>query len=350
MGSKFGWILAAAVVLGLGAIAAYIFVFPSPSDPTDATQKFGFMEIKPIDVPLADVIGYQPRAEGNAADDYVKAIDVYKKHARAIGEAWTHSDDLGRGAYSLNPDLLKTLQAIDDLVAPGTLKASMKYTFTYTPKSFVVGLGGTTSNDVEDFAADSTLYAPACQMYRLGAAVELLAYHYYGKKDYAKAEKTLKHVLMIGRHMMDEDSRPAMVTSGISLQIDALELSRQVYHFMGGDRKKQVASMNSYRSCLGAIQDHYEAKTAALWKATPNPGDVFNIIENDKDRAWRVQGILYLGLLNYAIKTDQISRGDARMTTKLIEKFLNSSDEYEAAAAKAARDITEAEFKMIGNR
>lgn len=350
MGSKFGWIIAGAVVLAIGGIATYIFVFPSPTDPTGATQKFGFMEVKPIDTPISDVIGYQPRAEGNAADDYQKAIAVYKKNAKAIGLAWLHSDELGRGAYALDAGLLKALQTIDDLVAPGTLKASMKYTFVYTPKEFVVGLGGATRNDMEDFSTDPTIYAPASQMYRLGTSLELLAYHYYGKKDYAKAEKTLKHVFVVGRHMMDEDSRPVMVQSGIDLQSDAIDLLRAVYRGMGGDHSKQTKAMSAYNSCLKAILDHYEAKTAALWKAVPNPGDAFNMAENEKDRAWRVQAILYLGLLNYAIKIDQISRGDARMTTKLIEKYINSSDEFEAAAAKAARDITEAEFKKIGNR
>lgn len=349
MGSKLGWILAG-IVLVIAGVIGFVVFFPSPTDPTPATQKFGFMEMKLITVPIADLIGYQPRQEGNAADDYQKAIDIYKRNAKGIGEAWTHSEGLGKGTYSLPTDLLKALQAIDDLVARGSLKASMKYTFVYTPKEFVVGFGVTAYEDMEEFSSNRNLYAPSSQLFRLGMSLELLAYHYYGKKDYLRAEKTLQHLFVLGRHMMDEQSRPVMVQSGIDLQQEAIGLLRPVYRDMGGDHKKQIGAIASYKSCLAAILGHYDTKKDALWRTAPNPGDVFNMIANEKDRAWRVQAILYLGVLNYAIKVDRISRGDARMTTKYIEKFINSADEYEAAAAKAARDITEADFRMLGSR
>ena len=78
----------------------------------------------------------------------------------------------------------------------------------------------------------------------------------------------------------------------------------------------------------------------------PNPGDVFNVAENDKDRSWRIQAILSLGI----VKFTATKRGDLRRVRKIIDKNVAGDDPLAAAAAKAAKELTARQFNQLGTR
>jgi hypothetical protein len=80
----------------------------------------------------------------------------------------------------------------------------------------------------------------------------------------------------------------------------------------------------------------------SAWRC-PHPGDVFNLAANHADRAIRVEAIVVLGIIRHG----QIGRGDQRTVRKLIDKYLESSDELEAAAAKAAHEMTQEDLRMM---
>jgi hypothetical protein len=112
-----------------------------------------------------------------------------------------------------------------------------------------------------------------------------------------------------------------------------------------GDDTKTTALMK-YEQELNSCMAFVEAKGQLILGTDPNPGDIFYTIDNDKDRCWRIRCIAMLGLIKY---TASHSRGDSNAVEQYIGRFLNSSDPYEAAAAKAAKDLTKEQFRQLAD-
>lgn len=70
-------------------------------------------------------------------------------------------------------------------------------------------------------------------------------------------------------------------------------------------------------------------------KSRLDAGDIWNIAENDKNRAWRIQAILAMGL----IKFTHASEANTARNNAMLERFLNSKDPLEKAAAQAQEPI-----------
>ena len=60
-----------------------------------------------------------------------------------------------------------------------------------------------------------------------------------------------------------------------------------------------------------------------------------------------MQAVLFLGRLRYEMGG---SRRDMRYVRELIDYYAAGSDRFEAAAAKAARDLTEEQWKNLAAR
>ena len=63
-------------------------------------------------------------------------------------------------------------------------------------------------------------------------------------------------------------------------------------------------------------------------------------------RRVRVQGLLVLGIVKFSAP----QRGDVRVAKKLMDRYAASDDPLEAAAAKAARELTREDFRRIGTQ
>jgi len=132
----------------------------------------------------------------------------------------------------------------------------------------------------------------------------------------------------------------------MGIQVLALDALRDLYKLWGSARAGRVEQLQQYDTKLSAVRAFHEGKLKILWAAHPHAGDVFYVIEGDQDRAWRVQALLELGILRFSAET----RGDRKKTAKLIERYCAGADEMEAAAARAARDLTEEEFNVLGTK
>ena len=65
-------------------------------------------------------------------------------------------------------------------------------------------------------------------------------------------------------------------------------------------------------------------------------GDLFYVIENDKDRMWRVEALLMLSFRRHTVGEP----ADRRKAEKLLERFSGDADAFIAAAARAAKAVT----------
>lgn len=329
MGNKLGWVLAGVAVLGVTALVLVVVVFPPASAPTGATLRGGSLDLHLVGVSAAKVIGAVPAGKGNAGDDYRKAIDAHRKHAKLIAEAIGKFGETPRVHPTLPPPALEALEQIASHVAAGAARKEMRFTFVHTPATFEYGY----------------FYRPTEDLERVAEPLSLLVYHYRAAKRYADAEKVLRDRFVMGWHMMNERSRTDLVTRGIAIQEQTISSLKTLYRERPGGHAAKIADLAEYATALREVREHYFRKHLIFASANSiEPGDVFNIAVNDKDRAFRVQAILALGRLRFVATR----RGDVRRTKKLIERFLESDDPLERAAAVAARDLTPEEYRLSG--
>ena len=86
-GGKLGWILAGALVIVVAGLLIFVVSLPTPSKPTPATMKEGFMTLHVVDLSPAVVAGSEPDAPGNAGDDYAQAAEAYKQNIDLLKRA-----------------------------------------------------------------------------------------------------------------------------------------------------------------------------------------------------------------------------------------------------------------------
>jgi hypothetical protein len=320
MGSKLGWIIAGALVLVVGGVLfSKLVLGPDPSEPTRVSQAPGFLELHRVEMSPAAVVGSEPSRAGNAGEFYAQAVTHYEKNHYHL-QPYLSSDD----RELRRPDL-DIFERLAELAAQGAQRQNMEYTFIYTPKGFKVGLE----------------YEPAIQLGRVARALSRLGRHYYARGEYDKAEKVFADAFMLGYHMDRERSRTAMATEGMNIQVLAAGDLKKVRAKAGRDGLR--ASTDEYLSKLGSVRSFYTGKMRDYWTIKPKAGDAFNMVANDKDRAWRIQALLDLGRVRFGSS----NRGDIKHAEELLAQYANDPDPLIAAAAKAARELTVEEFRAI---
>ncbi len=323
MGSSFGWIISGILVLALGLVITLVVCFPQPSDATRATQQKGFFEKWEPSRPVSDVLGYTPKAGGNAADDYVRAISVMRKNGRKLELARMKIEE----SVPLEADSLAIYEKVAKHARAGARKKQMKYTMVYTPKTLRVSM---TPQGYE------ALHAVAQCIADLGVV-------YHDAKQYDKAMEIAKVRFAMGWHMMNERARAMTVTAGMEIQQGAAEEIAELHTLMG--ERGKSARPKKYAADISQGVGLYNRKLNTLWvlqtrrkanSAKATPGDVFRYVEEDEDIVWRIDGTLYLGQIRAQVK----HRGDLRVANNLIEESAKSKNEYLRAAAKAASIVT----------
>jgi len=336
MASKMGWIVAAVLVIAVAVVIVIRFGCSSTlfrSGPTPEATERGFTDLQEVGISLATVLGSEPGGPGNAADDYSEAAQLRKSDPELIAEAMRIKSELAAGTGVLPIRALPLIRKIHSHVAAGAAKREMKYTFVHTPEEFVVGF----------------FYEPAEDLYGVYEALEVLFIYHYGRRDYEQAAAVLKDCLVLGRHMTDERVRAHMVRLGLVIQRKALGGLLQVYNQW--DREKYTPQMRAaydYNSAVNRVLDFYDSKQKVVWKVRDiHPGDLFHVVENDKDLAWRVQALLALGVAQY---TNAGDRADVQYARKLFEKYVQGDNRFLAAAAKAAMNFKEEELHEVWRR
>ena len=326
MGSKFGWILSGALVLGIGLVIILVVAFPQPSDATRATQQKGFFDKCEPTRPVSDAIGYTPNAPGNAADDYVRAMSVMNQNRGALGKGRQNIQK----CVSPSPESMAVYEEVAKLVRPAARKKQMKYTMVYTPKALRV------SKMPQGFAA----------LRSLASRLADLAVAYRDAEQYEKSMEVVKLRFVLGWHMMNEGARAMTVTTGMEIQQGAAKEIAELYTRMGQPGK--AARPQAYANGISRGVGLYNRKLNTLWvlqtrrsaksgkSANATPGDVFRYVEEDEDIVWKIDGTLYLGQIRVQVK----KRGDLRVANNLIEESAKSDNEYLRAAAKAAKIVT----------
>lgn len=338
MGSKLGWIIAGGVLVAVIVAVLVLIVSPSISGPV-ATARPGVLDMEVVEVSLRDVLGEaKPAQEGNAADDYVKAAELYRANKDQLAML---RGRLRKLADAKQPEdaALTTLQLICSHVVSGARRKKMQYVLVHEPKTLRVGYS----------------YPVADEMYEVANQIRLLAHFHMLREEFEPAEKALQAQFMLGWHLLDERALPATVMAGLEILDSAAKALRRVYRTLIEQARDQadpklaqyanrVKLLGELDMGLTSTRHAFTEKKKIVWNVNPEPGDIFNVAQNDHDRAWQVQAILALGLVKFTADRE----ADVRHTKQLLATFCQDSDPLKAAAAKAAQDLTEADFNQIG--
>ncbi len=313
MVKKIGWLLGAIVVVGGAAVLGLFLLAPAPSKPTEATLADGAMDLHTVDLPITYVLEQAPCEAGNAGDDYSKAIELM----RELGEfSMAGANDFHRAHRH---------------VAIGAMKKQMRFTFVHTPDAFEVGYS----------------YKPAQDLLELYTVLSGMAIASVDQAQFERARKIMQDIFVLGHHMVAERARVDMVRKGLYIQSAAVGGLITLHNRSGRTDKLALSRLKEYQDALADLRDFYDAKTRIVWTlSNVSPGDIFNIAANDADRSFRVQAILYLGVLRYNALND----GDVRWANKLIERFSDQDDPLIRAAAKAAAELTVEEFRTVATK
>jgi hypothetical protein len=315
-------ILVAAVILYL----VIRVVHPPATPPTIATTAPGALDFQIKNASLTDIIGFTPSGIGNPGKDYDEAVRYARRNQTDLEKANANISKEG-GLQSYQEDVCVK---ISELMARGTNKEKMEYTFVFTPRKLKVIF---TPDGIDELRT-------------LADALDNLCIHYSKSGEVDKVIDAASQELVLGWHMMSERARAGMVMEGISIQIRALGSLEDAYK-----QKKEtnrIKACVAYRRKLADAYDVLQKKMSVLWRAEGSiPGDAYNIIENDKDRACRVDAILALGIQKFTAKGH---RGNDRVRDELLEQYSKSSDELLSAAAESARDCTKVQIEEWFNK
>lgn len=317
MGNRFGWIIAGVLLAGLVGYILSTFVFPSPSQPTQETTRPGVLDLHAPKKPLADVLGFEPTRDEDAGDDYAAAIAFYDQHKDEFDAMYENLRNDENATLDITN--LELCRAFLKTLSPAAKKTYMTYTFVHTPTELKVSAFADGAKDFEN----------------LSNTLQTIAEHYKRTSQIAETVEPARSLFMMGRHLMDERRRYQLVASGMEYQDAALQILMEAYKDASDADK--LESAESYYGELVFAYKLMTDKQRIVWNFDPKPGDLFNIIENDKDRTWRVEGTLALGMLKLRQKGQ---RGNMRKIEQLLTAARASDDELIRAAGDVAQSCT----------
>ena len=334
MGSKIGWIVAGVILVGI-LVFVGISVFSSPTyEAVNITRTM--LEKVTLSVPVDTVVGKAPTTPGNAAADYSRAVKVYKTNEDQLIKANNQFNERmtiqmrkkakDRTPVDIDSKALETLREMDSIVGNGATKATID-TYSMQPD----GRYKFTPN-----------IDPTGELQDVSRCMVFLADYYMQRKDYPQAEAVLKRTIIMGWQMEQERARYRSVSHGMGIQQLAMDYLVRLYTEM--QKPELIETVDKYRRAVLEISDAYRVKLKFVWCPEPIPGDIFAMLEQDQDHAWRMEATMVLGILKFMYAKDA---NIMKNVNKLLDKAAASTDPLEREMARAAKDLPKDHYNQL---
>lgn len=167
------------------------------------------------------------------------------------------------------------------------------------------------------------------------------------KKDPAEAMHLYEAAFALGARLYEERLTWAELDSGLTLMAEAATLIGSRAQSSGdlsraeACRKFNEARQSYVRQRLAPMQRVLTSADQAVLEE--HAGDVFYYARHAEERVWRVEAILKLG--RYRFNAGRV--GDQRAAMRVLPELAEEIDPAIRAAAVAARDLTEAQYRML---
>jgi len=319
-GNLTGWLLAAGLwlVAGLGYFAVQVSRQPRPSI---AYLDASFTQVIRPEVPAQEIAGGMSEP-GDAADDYHQAVLEYigTQRYRSV-EALAHPQDL------TDPDQIP-LRAPEYVLA-GAKKSQMNYTLRFVQP--------------EDWTSGRPYHLAAFEA--IGGVCALKADLLIKAGRSAEAEALLKAMIAFGCHIEQERLRLPAVLTGLGLQKLAAKRLFRLYDQSGQAGKAEAVKryLDALQRVQGRLIEKARLTVARLERDSPPTAELIWLTKHDRDRMWRIEAALALGLAKWAAP----SSADRAAARARLRAMANDPDPAIQAAAKAALAIAPEDLRNI---
>jgi hypothetical protein len=321
MGSLKGWLLA------MGLWACLVVVYVAANTPNWSRSRVwldrSLGEVIRCDIPVQTVIG-EFTDPGDAADDYHLAVQECIGTQHYSGYMALLADP----SQDKNPDAL-------DIRAPqylldGAKKARMDYTPRFAQR--------------DEWTAPRPPFVKAFDTIGQMCIIKANLLAASGRTD--EAEALLKAVIAFGYHVEQERIRYSQTVTGVALQTAACRRLVQLYK--DGDQPRAVQTAEQYLEALRRVQDKLQSKASAtiarLQDASPPPAEMFWLLDNDRDRMWRIEATLLLGLTKWTALRAAYRDASRHRLEKLGK---DERDPLLREAARAALEIRPEDVRRV---
>ncbi len=314
LGNLKGWLIAAGIWAGL--VGVYLLSTTSTWDRSRVNLDPAIAEVIRCDVPVETVTGPFTQLQADAADEYHLAVQEYSGTDGYSGYLALLSQGL------TNPDEL-------DIRAAGYLleaapKAKMDYTRRFAQP--------------QDWTAPRVGFVKAFD--GIGQICILKADLLVKADRPAEAEALLKATVAFGYHVEQERLRYAQTITGIAIQKRACRMLAQLYEKT--ERFPAARTATEYVTALQDLQNRLESKasttTGVLEDGSPLPGELFWLVDNDKDRMWQIEAVLLLGLTQHTAPRSADQRASRERLASLA-RYCTDPMLHDAAAAALATTV-----------
>jgi len=176
-----------------------------------------------------------------------------------------------------------------------------------------------------------------------------LSYRADAKKDpsaKAKAEAHMRAAFILGHRLWTNGTYVSYKHAGMAIMAESIgNYQRHYSKDFFPDEVKVNALKTQYNENFMPAWLSWQEKEKIFRTVRPEPGDLHNLAENDKDRAWRIQGMQWLGMAKWA-------SADGKQR-KAIESYIagktSNSDPLMARAAGIAKDFSRLDVQSIKN-
>ncbi len=150
--------------------------------------------------------------------------------------------------------------------------------------------------------------------------------------DREEAMVLAQAVWALGQRMFESNVRLYNRVVGL----DMMESAGMMLYEMADDSGPKTQALADWSQTIKDIRRAWQAKMKIVLHLDPQIGDLINIALHDKDRTFRVEATLRLGLFKYAAKR----RADRRAVLDAITSAMGSEDALIAEAARVADALT----------
>jgi len=302
---KLGIIISIVIVAFFGLLA--FFVFRGVADaPTSATRPEQLAAVTPPQD--APPLFTPTRPEADATPRYREAFELYQRQPGVF--------DRGTPSPAVLGQVTDLLQRAADAgqVQPGWLDDQIPMRFNADP----------------EFGA---------ALEQVSAAALIRAEQLYEAQQYEASVQVLRSVWALGYRAFTQNQRMYPRTQGLYIMDQALFPMRS----MAGETGLDPEALTTWQQWVEQALQRYEDKMKIVLAVEPQMGDLFNIARNDQDPAFRLTGVMRLGLAKFHAG----SRGNKRVVLALIEQAKSSDDPLIAEAGRAADETTAEDVRLL---
>jgi hypothetical protein len=330
-GNLQGWIVAGVLFV---IICFSAFAVKGMNEPTPPT-KFGLdaRNLAPLEISPKPATIVAMDAPGDAGELYRKAIEEVKANRKQ------YEQFLERGKLAD----ARSLAAVKYVVEAAPM-ASMKL-LTARPEQ---NLGYFEMATPEDLAAIKLA----------GKAVERVGLLQNADNRKKEAVQSFEASFALCAKLFNERLVFMQAFEGLGLMNAAAEMMKIIAKQQGDE--KRVAELDEF---LLATRTLYEERMKPMWmvisavggtpqsnrKMAEHTGDVYHFTsEAQQERLWRVESTLKLGRFKFHVGGQDYGRlADQTLAPTRLAALQNDPDPYVATAARAAADLTQAQYNLI---